>query len=69
MQNKTSYVPDVMVNLRLFHIFSAQENRKLIGMTSCTGISGVLKYIRNSNVNITVKCFPNLNLVNPQKTS
>ena len=32
------------------HVFSTQE---LIGMTSGTGISGVLKYIWKSNINIT----------------
>ena len=44
-------------------------NTKFIGITSGTGLSGVLKFIRKSNVNITVTCFPNLNQVNPQQTS
>ena len=53
----------------LFHIYPTQGNRKLIGMTSGTGISGVLIYIRESNITSTVKCFPYLNKVNPQQTT
>ena len=54
---------------RFFTSFSAQGIRELIGMTSGMSISGVLKYIRMPYVIITVKCFTNLNQVNPQQTS
>ena len=51
------------------HIFSAPGNRKLIDMTSGTGIYAVLKYIRKSNINFTVKSLLYFNQVNPQHAS